>query len=152
MIDIAKVNLKISDSPTISVLPSGGAVRKVRVGVKAGAVLVDPSSVVLKGDKGDKGDTGSQGIQGIQGIQGVKGDDGAPGSNGVGVPVGGAVGQVLAKTSSADYATTWVNQSGGGGASGVFVQETRPVAAGPWLWWQTDADGNLVDLTVNDGA
>jgi hypothetical protein len=47
---------------------------------------------------------------------------------------------------------TLVGASGGGGGSQeVFVQQTRPVAAGPWLWWETDALGNLVDLTVNDG-
>jgi hypothetical protein len=41
---------------------------------------------------------------------------------------------------------------GGGGASSLFVQETRPVEAGPWMWWKTDAEGNLVDLIVNDGV
>ena len=35
-----------------------------------------------------------------------------------GVPPGGASGQVLAKASAADYALTWVNQSGGGGGGG----------------------------------
>src|SRR4051794_18078049 len=33
---------------------------------------------------------------------------GTPGPAGVGVPAGGAVDQVLAKASSADYATAWV--------------------------------------------
>ena len=41
---------------------------------------------------------------------------------------------------------------GGGGSQEVFVQMTRPVSAGPWLWWQTDATGSIIDLTVNDGA
>ena len=47
-------------------------------------------------------------------LPGVRGDEGPAGP---GVPTGGTTGQVLAKTSSADYATTWVNQSGGGGTS-----------------------------------
>lgn len=42
---------------------------------------------------------------------------GGGGEPGPGVPAGGTAGQVLAKSSSADYATTWVNQSGGGGTS-----------------------------------
>lgn len=34
-----------------------------------------------------------------------------------GIPAGGSNGQVLAKSSSSDYAVHWVNQSGGGGGS-----------------------------------
>lgn len=41
---------------------------------------------------------------------------------------------------------------GGAAAQQVFVQQTRPVADGPWMWWQTDVLGNIIDLTVNDGA
>jgi len=37
----------------------------------------------------------------------LKGTPGSNGTNGQGVPIGGTVGQVLAKTSSTDYATTW---------------------------------------------
>ena len=46
-----------------------------------------------------------------------RGDDGAPGADGadgVGVPIGGATGQVLAKASATDYDTAWVDQTGGG--------------------------------------
>lgn len=38
------------------------------------------------------------------------------------------------------------------GQSGIFVQQSRPTEQGPWMWWQTDASGNLINLTVNDGA
>ena len=69
------------------------------------------------------------------------------------VPSGGAVNQVLTKTGVGDYATGWQTPSGGGGGSQeVFVQQTRPSATGPWIWWETDADGEIIDLTVNDGA
>lgn len=72
----------------------------------------------VKGPKGDKGDTGAQGIQGIQGIQGEqgpKGDTGPQGAtgsqgpqgiagkngkDGVGIPSGGANGQVIAYNGS----------------------------------------------------
>jgi len=37
------------------------------------------------------------------------------------VPTGGTVGQVLAKTSGADYAVGWVNQTGGGGGGDIIV-------------------------------
>ena len=43
---------------------------------------------------------------------GAAGEDGA---DGVGVPAGGAAGQVLAKNSATDYDTEWVDQTGGGG-------------------------------------
>jgi hypothetical protein len=55
------------------------------------------------GAQGPQGVQGVQGIQGIQGIQGVKGDTGA------GVQTGGATNQILAKASSADFDTQWVN-------------------------------------------
>lgn len=83
------------------------------------------------GAQGPQGETGAQGPQGIQGIQGETGPQGptgpagADGSDGVGVPAGGTAGQVLAKASSTDYDTEWVNQSGGGGgiAADVIADE-----------------------------
>jgi hypothetical protein len=52
--------------------------------------------------------------------------------------------------------SSWVDLGasggGGGGAQEVFVQETRPVGAGPWMWWRTNPAGNIIDLTINDGA
>ena len=45
-----------------------------------------------------KGDVGLQGIQGVQGVQGAQGS---------GVPLGGALGYVLKKASSADNDTVW---------------------------------------------
>ncbi len=50
-----------------------------------------------------KGDTGATGPQGPQGVQGPKGDTGE------GVPTGGTTGQVLIKSSDADYDTEWGN-------------------------------------------
>ncbi len=65
-------------------------------------------------------------------------------------PSGGATGQVLTKTGAADYASAWQTPAAGG--QQVFTQATRPVATGPWMWWVTDAQGNLVDLVVNNGS
>jgi hypothetical protein len=43
--------------------------------------------------------------------------DGSPGADGVGVPAGGTMGQVLKKASNADYDTEWADESGGGGVT-----------------------------------
>lgn len=42
---------------------------------------------------------------------------GEPGADGVGVPAGGTLGQVLTKSSEDDYDTSWQTPSGGGGGS-----------------------------------
>lgn len=57
--------------------------------------------VILTGTIATKGDPGPPGPRGVQG---------SAGSNGVGVPTGGATGQILTKTSSSDYATAWQSQ------------------------------------------
>lgn len=41
---------------------------------------------------------------------------------------------------------------GGGGSQEVYVQQTRPVEPGPWVWWVKSASGALVNLIVNDGS
>ena len=46
----------------------------------------------------------------------INSGQGLPGAPGIGVPIGGLDGQVLAKASNTDYDTEWVNQSGGGGS------------------------------------
>jgi hypothetical protein len=51
----------------------------------------------------------SRGATGPQGPQGAQGATGATGATGPGVATGGTTGQVLAKTSSTNFATTWVN-------------------------------------------
>lgn len=79
-----------------------------------------------QGPKGDTGETGAQGPQGIQGIQGEQGIQGPAGQNGVGVPVGGNAGQVLAKASGSDYDTEWVTPQGGGGTSDYEDLTNKP--------------------------
>lgn len=44
---------------------------------------------------------------------------GENGTNGVGVPAGGTMGQVLKKKSNTDYDTEWVNESGGSGGTEI---------------------------------
>ncbi|GAB3911883.1 SGNH/GDSL hydrolase family protein [Mucilaginibacter boryungensis] len=89
-----------------------------------GTTLIGP-----QGEKGDTGDTGSQGVAGAKGDtgdtgpQGVPGEKGDTGPVGPGLPVGGAVGQVLKKSSSEDYAIEWANESGGDGGSDLDANE-----------------------------
>lgn len=120
------------------------------------------------GDKGDKGDPGPQGLQGVpgeagpQGLRGDKGDKGDagekgdPGENGVGVPVGGTAGQVLAKVDDTDYNTQWVDQTGGEPVEqseylvkapiGTIVIWSGEVDAIPEGWYLCDGTNGTPDL------
>lgn len=61
-------------------------------------------------------------LEGPEGPQGIQGEPGEQGEDGVGVPAGGATGQVLAKASGDDYDTEWIDQTGGGGGgSSTFI-------------------------------
>ena len=65
------------------------------------------------------------------------------------VPAGGTTGQVLTKTSATDHAVSWQTVSGGGGGGTgvpVYVQETDPAVASPYIWFQTDATGAVIDI------
>ena len=72
-----------------------------------------------QGPAGEAGPQGPTGPQGETGAAGAKGDDGDQGAPGVGVPTGGTEGQVLAKASSTNYDTAWINPPSGGGGSSV---------------------------------
>lgn len=65
------------------------------------------------GPTGETGPTGPEGEIGPTGPTGadstVTGPTGATGDTGPGVPVGGATGQVLAKSSSTNYDTEWTD-------------------------------------------
>ena len=59
-----------------------------------------------------------RGEPGIQGEPGEDGKDGKNGEDGIGIPSGGAAGQVLAKASNDDYDTMWITGGTGGGGEG----------------------------------
>src|SRR5262245_7420290 len=63
------------------------------------------------GPQGPQGGAGPVGPTGPQGDTGPMGPIGPTGATGGGVPTGGTTGQVLQKTSSADYATAWQTPS-----------------------------------------
>lgn len=118
-----------------------------------------PGADGLPGEPGDQGPPGVDGQQGPPGEQGEPGQDGAPG---VGVPAGGSTGQVLAKASSDDFDTEWVNQSGGGtgdlppvGSEGDVlttvsgVWQAAPSQGGSPARQTTVLEGATGDLTVS---
>jgi len=70
----------------------------------------DPGLPGSQGEKGDQGLPGEPGQQGQQGEPGQQGEQGVPGVAGPGVSTGGTIGQVLAKLSSDDYDTGWIDQ------------------------------------------
>ncbi len=103
----------------------------------------------LTGPAGPKGDTGLQGATGLKGdtgAQGLKGDPGSQGPVGTGVPTGGTAGQVLAKTSSVDYATAWQTPASGGGSNDTLYVTTgdQPVSSTA----QTDITGLSAAVTA----
>lgn len=59
------------------------------------------------GPAGPTGPSGADGADGADGAPGSPGETGATGPAGPGVPTGGTAGQVLKKSSSTDYDTTW---------------------------------------------
>lgn len=107
--------LTVESNPDVVILTAGN------IG-PPGADSTIPGPPGVKGDtgdqgpqgvKGDKGDTGSQGLKGDKGDKGDIGSQGPQGATGPGVPPGGTVGQILAKTSSVDFATAWTPVAGG---------------------------------------
>jgi len=91
-----------------------------------------PASTV-PGPKGDPGTPGAQGAKGDTGAAGTPGATGAAGATGPagpGVAAGGTTGQVLTKSSAADFATTWAAPAGAGewtsNAYGIYSTGNRP--------------------------
>lgn len=80
------------------------AIGTVTSGVSASATLTGTAPSQTLNLVLPKGDTGATGATGAAGPSGVA----------VGLPTGGTTGQLLAKTSNADYATGWTNATSGG--------------------------------------
>ena len=97
------------------------------------------------GPQGPPGEDGAPGAQGEQGPPGPAGQDGAQGPQGPagpGVAAGGTTGQMLVKSSDADYDTEWVTPGGGGGSGAV---ETASFNSGVVF----AEDGGNVYVTLN---
>ena len=75
------------------------------------------------GATGPQGPAGTPGTTGNQGATGPAGTQGATGATGTGVPTGGTTGQLLAKTSNANYDTQWIAAPSGGGGGPVTIAD-----------------------------
>ena len=102
----------------------------------------DPGPQGPKGDTGPQGDPGPQGEQGPPGPAGQDGAEGPQGPAGPGVAAGGTTGQVLVKSSDADYDTEWADPQAGGGSGAV---ETVSFNSGVVF----SEDGGNVYVTLN---
>ncbi len=95
---------------------------------------------------------GSKGEQGPQGPTGPQGEVGPKGDPGEGVPAGGTSGQVLAKTSDADYDTQWVDSTGGSTSFlvnapiGAIVAWSDDAGTVPEGWHVCDGTEGTLDL------
>ena len=95
------------------------------------------------GPQGPAGPSGAQGETGPQGPAGPAGEAGPAGTNGkdgVGVPAGGAAGQVLSKKTAADYDTQWIDppESGGGTSGENGATFTPAVSEAGVISWTND--------------
>ena len=148
-------------------VPLARPVQPVRTARKARLARLEP----MDGTDGTDGAQGPQGVAGAAGAAGTDGTDGAPGAagaagaagtdgtdgaqgpagsagaDGLGVPSGGATGEVLAKASAADNDTEWVAQTGGaGGLSAVASDSTlRGDGTAADLLGLTDVEVNQLD-------
>lgn len=105
----------------------------------------------IQGIQGLPGANGVDGERGPAGVDGAPGKDGVDGSNGVGIPVGGTTGQILAKTTATDYDTQWINPPSGGGADLPLVGDEGDVLTtvdGVWQAAPAQGGGTAREVTV----
>lgn len=100
---VSATTLPAGSEATVTKTEQGGVVN-LAFGIPQGI----QGNTGAAGPQGPQGTPGETGPQGPQGIQGETGPQGPQGEAGVGVPVGGAENQVLAKASGTDYDTDWV--------------------------------------------
>jgi predicted RNA-binding protein with TRAM domain len=103
------------------------------------------------GPTGATGPRGATGATGATGAAGATGATGATGPAGPGVAAGGTTGQVLAKTSNADYATGWINAPTGGGSGGDTTTVAVTAVTEDYTLQLTDAGKVIEGDTTSAG-
>ena len=119
--------------------------------VWTGTEFVDVGPSGTQGPEGPAGPAGPTGPAST--VPGPAGPAGATGPAGPGVAVGGTTGQVLAKTSATNYATEWVDQTGGGG--GITAEDAVDAAAAALtatlpLTEVSDDTAGTITVAIND--
>lgn len=106
-----------------------------------------------QGPQGPPGEDGAPGAQGEQGPPGPAGQDGAQGPAGPGVAAGGTTGQMLVKSSDADYDTEWKTPSGGANVN-IYESVQISITSASTLNIVFDRNGNdmLFYIGINDQA
>lgn len=102
------------------------------------------------GAPGAKGDPGPQGEQGPPGPAGQDGAQGPQGPAGPGVAAGGTTGQVLVKSSDADYDTEWKTPSGGANVNIYDVQISITSASSLNVVFDRNENDMLFYIGIND--
>lgn len=82
------------------------------------------------GPQGSQGPQGARGAEGPSGAQGPQGIQGAQGEPGIGIPAGGASGQILAKRTEEDYDTKWIDPPIGNNGGGIMDAEANDILHG----------------------
>ncbi len=103
---IGATGLRGPTGPTGLTGPMGLTGARGATGIQGPTGLTGPTGPI--GVMGATGPTGPSGAQGPIGPTGPIGDEGVEGPVGAGVAAGGAAGQFLAKSSTTDYSTEWV--------------------------------------------
>jgi hypothetical protein len=80
----------------------------------------------------------------------LQGEPGPEGPTGPGVPVGGAVGQVLTKVSTTDFDAGWQTPPGGAGGDDAAYVHTQSTATA--VWTVAHNLGKYPSVTVTDSA
>lgn len=118
------------------------------------------------GPQGDPGPTGPTGATGATGATGPEGPTGPQGDPGLGVPAGGATGEVLRKASSTDNDTEWADLSSTSstaltpttGAASIDLASAGPstythdLTGNPTYSTTGRADGSSTNVRINPGG
>lgn len=91
-------------------------------------------------------------IQGPAGADGAQGPQGPQGLPGQGVPTGGSAGQILSKTSAADYDTQWIVPPEGANVDVTGVEPVTPDEGDMWMDTSVTTEiYSLYELAVANG-
>lgn len=106
--ELAQQVIDLTVSATTLAAGSAATVTKTTSGGVINLAFGIPQGIQgIRGPQGIQGPQGEQGETGPQGKTGPQGPQGPQGVAGVGVPIGGKIGQALLKSGSADYAAAW---------------------------------------------